>query len=753
MELLAPAGDRESLIAAVQNGADAVYFGARGFNARRNADNFEGEGLFDAVKYCHARGVRVYVTLNTMTRADETEALERAITEIYLSGADAAIVQDLGVAEAVRRVAPEMDLHASTQMAVHNRQGVDYLAKRGFARVVLAREMDFSEIADCAGRGILLETFAHGALCVSCSGQCLMSSMIGGRSGNRGMCAQPCRMQYRLGEKEGYLLSTRDLMTVEMLNRFSEAGVSSLKIEGRMRRPEYVAVVTGIYRRALDGRGVEERDIEALKQIYNRGGFTTGYAPGIEEQTLMYPARPNNAGVRVGRCDKKGEVTLEADIERGDAVSLRGDIPVRLAGMAGEKVSCPEARKGDVITRYVCEKQMRAARSSYQKERPFFRLNARLTLAVGKPASLRVDDGERTAEVLGAVVQKALKAPADSARLIEQVKKTGGTPYEINDAMVVSDADAFVPLGEINALRRAALAQLTAARCAVHRTVGRIGEVHVAPSAREKPELRAQSGNVEALLRACANGADTCVYAPEDMRDLDAARRLGRFYLAVPQVMRAEELDQINAWAHANADRIAGVYLSNVSQLDLSWPGERIADYPLNSANNLAISAVGADMISPSVELTARQIDALSGRKDIIVYGRLPLMQLRHCPNRAAEKKPGWHRDCRLCDRTGEGKLPDLIDRTGARFPLRRIAYASGCVVQVLNSVPLMLLRHISKLPAAHAWRILIEEDDAAAAARLYRAALDGRDYTMCPEWEKMDKVKSTTGHYNRGVE
>lgn len=752
MELLAPAGDRESLVAAVQNGADAVYLGARGFNARKNADNFGDEGLSDAVRYCHARGVKVYVTLNTMAREDEMEALEGTISEIYLAGADAAIVQDLGVAEAVRRIAPEMELHASTQMSVHNFQGVDFLAKRGFSRVVLAREMEFSEIAVCAGRGVALEAFGHGALCVSCSGQCLFSSMIGGRSGNRGMCAQPCRMLYHLGGREGYLLSTRDLMTVESLSDYRAAGVESLKIEGRMRRPEYVAVTTRIYRRALDGREITPRDIEALGQIFNRGGFTRGYAPGLEERTLMYHLKPNNAGVRVGRCDRRGEVILEADVERGDALVLREDAPVKLSGQAGAKLPCPEARKGDVLTRLVSDKQMRDARDSYQKENRFSRLGAKLVLAVGKPATLAVSDGRNAAEARGATVERAVKSPADRARLIEQIKKTGGTPYVIDDVEVAMDADAFLPLSEVNALRRDALDKLTDMRCAFSRAPGKIGEVVLPRAERVRPELRAQSGDVDALLLALANGADAAVYAPEDMRDLDAVLKLKQFWLAVPEVMRAEELAQLNEWAGRNAGRIAGVYLSNVSHLDLSWPGGHIPDYPLNIASNLAVLAAGEALYAPSAELTARQIEALGGKKDIVLYGRLPLMQLRHCPYRAAQQLPGLHRDCRVCDRDGAEKLPDLVDRTDARFPLRRLAYASGCVVEVLNSVKLMLLRHLDRLPEAHVWRILVDRTDAAAASKLHRAALDGRDFKFLPEWEKMDQMKSTTGHYFRGV-
>ena len=279
-----------------------------------------------------------------------------------------------------------------------------------------------------------------------------------------------------------------------------------------------------------------------------------------------------------------------------------------------------------------------------------------------------------------------------------------------------------------------------------------MGDTSAAINKYEKTALRAQSGDVRALEIALANGADEAVFAPEDMRRLDDALKLESFYLALPQVMRAEELERINRWANANSDRIKGVYIANVSQLDMEWPGERIADASMNIANNLTVSALDVASYAPSMELTARQADMLGGKKDIIVYGRLPLMQLRHCPRRAAQDIPGKHRDCRMCD-NGAAPLSPLTDRTGAEFPLRRMAYETGCVIQLLNSVPLMLLRRMDKLPTAAAWRMLVTADDARAASRLHRAALDGRDFRAEPDWSAFDAMKSTTGHYFRGVE
>jgi len=756
MELLAPAGGREALIAAVQNGADAVYLGAGAFNARKSADNFDGDALAEAVAYCHERGVKVYVTLNTMVRQDELEKLEETIEHIYMSGADAFIVQDFGVAEAVRRMAPDAALHASTQMAVHNRQGVEYLAKRGFDRVVLAREMEFEEIRECAKVGVELEVFGHGALCVSCSGQCLMSSIIGGRSGNRGMCAQPCRLPYEMDGVEGYLLSTRDLMGLDILDMYIRAGVSSLKLEGRLKRPEYVAVITDAYRRAMDGAAINADDVDDVRQIFNRGGFTHGYGPGAEEKTLMYRVRPNNAGVVVGRCDKKGKIKLDRPVEQADMLELQGrtgERAVKLAGDKGALVDCKEALPGDRLVRFVSDVQLRKARESYSGENRGKTAAAHMTLRVGQPACLRVECGGESAEAVGGIVEPARGKPLDRERVIAQLKKTGGTSYEFAEVVLDGDDTAFIPVSELNRLRREALDALTARYTGFTRQAGRMGDTSAGDISQDRCLLRAQSGDVQALRLAKENGADEIVFAPEDMRRLDDALVLDSFYLALPQVMRAEELEKINKWANAHADRITGVYLANVSHLGFEWPGKRIADHAMNIANNITLSQLDVDMITPSVELTARQISALGGKKDIIVYGKLPLMQLRHCPNRAAHDMPGKHRDCRACDAPGAKPLSDMTDRTGASFSLRRMAYDSGCVIQLLNSVPLMLLRRMDRLPRASAWRMLITREDAIAATRLHRAALDGENFRELGQWKAFDEMKSTTGHYFRGVE
>ena len=769
-ELLCPAGSAPAMVAAVQCGADAVYLGAGDFNARRSADNFGGE-LDAAVLYCHARGVRVYVTLNTMVRQDEMARLETTIGEVCRAGADGVIVQDFGVARAIRQMAPTLPLHASTQMAVHNRQGVEFLAKQGFHRVVLAREMRFDEIARCTGLGPDLEVFVHGALCVSCSGQCLMSSMIGGRSGNRGLCAQPCRMKYRTGAREGYFLSTRDLCGLPELNAYVQAGVNSLKIEGRLKRPEYVAAATQAYRGALDALESKvpfdsARAEAELAQMFNRGGFTRGYGAGAEDCRIMFPSRPNHMGAEIGACTKNGEVVLSMPVDAKDVLALRRgntDIPVN-AVAATEKLSLREARTGDALIRLVSREQMQRMAESFAGEHRKFPVSMRLRLNTGAPATLEISDGAHIARVSGDAVQAALSRPIDAARVRGQLEKLGDTPFELLDYAAEIDANAFLPLSALNALRRRAVEALIEMRGGQAHACAAMSLPGPEPVSDTKPKLCAQSADPMQLHRALDAGADRAAFAPEDIRPeaLDAALALlpERFDLALPPVASETDLRALNIWALKNEGRIARCYLSNIGQFDLRWPGETAADMHLNLANALALAQIkdwGISLYTPSVELNRAQIDALGGRRELIVYGRLPLMQLRHCPLRAMQNLPGKHAACRRCDSCApDARLNamTLTDRTGATFPLRRVAAENGCVIRLMNSAVLMLLRRAGALPRAEGWRLLLEMDDPVEdVVHLHALYLSGNDPRRDPAWARIEKMNTTTGHYFRGVE
>lgn len=503
-ELLAPAGSWEALVAAVQNGADAVYLGARAFNARASASNFDENELARAIDYAHVRDVNVYVTVNILLADTELAAAARLLHFLYRAGADGVIVQDLGLARLARDLLPDLPLHASTQMTVHNLPAMRFLRDLGFTRVVLARELGLAEIRDLKEKsGLEVETFIHGALCVCWSGQCLMSSFIGGRSGNRGRCAQPCRLPYRLlsgdgGEPtaEGYLLSTRDLNLSGRLPDLIAAGIDAFKIEGRLRRPEYVATVVGIYRRLLDRALAgsfyvtpeEERD---LAQIFNRR-FTTGYyfdSPGRE---LVNFKQPNNRGLPVGRVrhyDARtgaAEVALEGDLHVGDGVDFwvtvggrvstevyrleRNGRRVEGAG-PGDVVTLPvkgRIRPGDRVFKTWDAALLRRARESFASPREHRKIpiTAAVRAVTGEPLHLALDDGRgHVVTVSGQFpLPAAERHPASRDDLAGQLDRLGNTPFALAHLEFDLDGRAMVPRSEVNAIRRAALQALEARR-------------------------------------------------------------------------------------------------------------------------------------------------------------------------------------------------------------------------------------------------------------------------------------------------
>ena len=333
MENLAPAGSRAALERAAAAGADAVYLGYAAFSARAGAGNFDREALADAVRYAHARHIRVHVTLNTLVKDGELAEVAEVIRLLREVKADAVLVQDMGILRMIRRMCPDLTVHASTQMAIHNRTGVEWCARQGIRRAVLARECSLAEIRKCAEAGIEIEVFGHGAQCVAVSGLCLMSAMAGERSGNRGRCAQPCRGEYVYRGKRGAWLSPRDVCLRDDLEKLEAAGAVSLKIEGRLKRPEYAAVVAGSYRRGLDSlaagnfRPAGSAEREGLLQIYNRGGFMRGYAFGCEDAGVIDPSSPRHSGVEIGvveQADKRfARIRLTKDLHDGDQLAVR----------------------------------------------------------------------------------------------------------------------------------------------------------------------------------------------------------------------------------------------------------------------------------------------------------------------------------------------------------------------------------------------------------------------------------------------
>jgi putative protease len=531
IELLAPAGNREALHAAVENGADAVYLGGKLFNARQQAENFDMEMLREELRYAHARDVSIYLTLNTLLRDDEIGQALAYAEEACSAGIDGIIVQDMGLAGALRSRLPELPLHGSTQTTVYDLEGARALEEMGFQRVVTARELTLEQAAVIARNTRLeVEIFIHGALCVCYSGQCLMSSLIGGRSGNRGNCAQPCRLPYRLigsgsrarrddgigkgvptphtfaarpakaGPQTGYLLSPKDMCALDHLGEIAAAGIRSLKIEGRMKSPEYVATVVRIYRKYLDialeqlenGAGtrleVDERDRHDLLQIFNRGGFSSGYLTGKSGSDMMTYEKPNNSGVFIGTAaaydNKKQTVSirLEDDLSVGDGVEVwtgGSDSPggtVSMIRTGGKSVR--RASKGDFaevgyfkgrispgrkLYKTTDIELNRAARESFAgRNSRRVAIKGKVIFKAGMPLTLKVDDENgHVIRAEGTVLpQVAVNKPLTEERLREQIGKTGSTPFIFSELDIEMDDGLAVPVSEINEVRRQALESL-----------------------------------------------------------------------------------------------------------------------------------------------------------------------------------------------------------------------------------------------------------------------------------------------------
>ena len=515
IDLLSPVGNFECLKAAVQNGADSVYFGSNLFNARAFANNFNSEELQKAIQYAKIRGVKTNLTLNTLIKDDEFEAAISVAKEAYQFGIDAIIVQDLGLARTLIKLFPDLPIHASTQMTVHNLNGALELQDLGFKRVVLSRELSTDEIDYiCKNTKIEIECFVHGALCISYSGQCLFSSMLGGRSGNRGKCAGPCRLPYELLENDktinsGYLLSTRDLCGLDYIPFFIKSGVKCLKIEGRMKSPEYVAIVTRIYRKyidlALSGEPyvIDKNDKKQLIQVFNRGMSSSGHLQNEPNRNLVFKDKPNNMGLFLGIVEKynksKGHITikLKEPINIGDTIALENESGSYTISelmenhknidntKIGQTVTIGRMKGninlGDKVYKMSSKALSTLAKDSYKKENRKVNLNCKISIKKSQPISINVSscsnlelykDLDITC-TLDYIPEEAKNRPLDKETIIKQITKTSSTPYQFKNIKIDLDDNMFLPkISILNELRRTALENVeTFALTNIHKTL------------------------------------------------------------------------------------------------------------------------------------------------------------------------------------------------------------------------------------------------------------------------------------------
>ncbi|MDO5152446.1 MAG: U32 family peptidase [Eubacteriales bacterium] len=692
LELLAPAGSMEALRAAVQNGANAVYLGCGSFNARQSAKNFTPQTLVEAIKYCHIRGVQVHLTVNTLVSDREMKEVAELIRHAALNNVDAFIVQDLGVVQLCRQIAPHVPIHGSTQMTVHSLPGVQLCAAMGLKRVVLSRELSREEIRYiCANSPIEIEVFGHGALCMCYSGQCYMSAMIGGRSGNRGRCAQPCRQSYGYTHwEEKYPLSLKDNCLIAYLQELQEMGVTSLKLEGRMKRPEYVATVTAVYRKALDEGTVTKPMVEALYNAFNRQGFTDGYY--------------------TNRVDKK---------------------------MFGVRQETKEDAQF-----------LQAARQSYEAgETQLVDLAFRAVVSVDG-SSLTVFDPEgRMCRVEGPMPELARNVPLTGAALAQRVAKTGGTPYRCAEVRTHVDPGLTISAAAVNAMRRDVLNQLTALRARrEERPVRKPKAVPEYKGASGLPGLTIQVTSREQLTPELLNLETAMLYVPMHILLGDAAmtQRLvqrGRLAVVLPRIAHDGELPKINVGL--TTLRNWGVKDALVGNIGLLMPvrdaGMRIhGDFGLNIYNSSSMNVLRSlELTSATVsfEMTLPQIRDMSKavNAELIAYGRLPLMITEHCL---------------ICNRTGECtchmRSTKLTDKTGAEFPI--IRDGDSCRSVLLNGKKLSWLDRQDDLAKLGLWavRLYFTTENSREVNRV----LD--DY-LNPE--PFDPGACTRGLYLRGVE
>ena len=808
-ELLAPAGDMLSLKAAVENGADAVYLGVKKLSARAYASNFSLDELEQAIDYAHLRGVKVYVTVNTLIKDAEFYEAAQTLQNIAAYGADAVIVQDMGLLSFLREVLPELPVHASTQMTVHNSESVRLLEGLGVKRIVLARELSLESICSIRNNTqVELEVFIHGALCVCYSGQCLFSSMIGGRSGNRGHCAQPCRKQYALKKngkqaklQDNFLLSPKDLNTSKILPLLIEAGVSSLKIEGRMKRPEYVAGVVSIYRQLLDryeadpaGYFVSKEELRALEQLFNRG-FTHAYLSGKPRLELMDHGVPYNRGVLVGTVkgqSRGGYVSLKLSgpLNIGDGIGFSGeDVGESVTKMLYKDRPIASADKDMIVdlplSNYVSSGMqvyrtsdvslLKSMERSFTSQTPVRKipLRLRLTAIAGKNLKLDIQDSEdNIARIVSEyVVQPSQKNPTTKEDIEKQLLKLGNTVFYPASVDIVSSSDIFIPIKELNNIRNITVQEMEKKRTGKWKRTFEPFIFSFPPPhdpKTGKPLLVVSVNNFDSLLSAADEGADVIYYGDENHRihtkiELEEARdivfRTGcMIYLTTPSIVWDNEMNELQLLIREALEvGFHGLLVSNLGVLRLvqQMGCNFIVDHPFNIFNHRSVSFFhksGAEAVVLSPELTMEQVSSLSryGNVECMVHGNLQLMVMENCI--VGSLLGGKGEACSMPCKANEFTI---VDEKGFEFPLFMDEH---CRTHVFNSRELCLLDDISSFVKAGISRLRIDarymdSKNVRKVVAAYKQSIE-----ECVSQEAFGLTckdisdKYTKGHYFRGV-
>jgi len=823
IELLSPAGDMNSLIAAVENGTNAVYLGGKNFNARNFAGNFDDMEIRKAIEYCHLRGVKVFVTVNILLRDSELYSMPQYAAYLYNIGADALIIQDIGVGKLIKSILPDFELHASTQMTAHNLQTVNFLYDLGYNRVVLSRELSIGEIQHITSNTKAdVEVFAHGALCICYSGQCLMSSMIGGRSGNRGRCAQPCRQSYTLKSSgqyimEGHVLSPKDLCTIENIDLMVNSGVCSLKIEGRMKKPEYVAAVVSAYRRAIDqynetgNKEIPEEDKKNLLKVFNRGGFTTAHLFNKGRSEMMSFERPKNWGIYIGKIKRvlkkqNGvEITLEDKLSKGDGI----EIWLKDEDNIGYTVESMEIGGKDVkegLTSDVVQMEYRGGtlgdrvyktfdaeldkmlKRTYNSADPLRKvpLNCRVIVKRGEPFELCLwDEDGNLVEVKGSMPEEALRVPLSEPKLKEQICKMGGTPFYMDKLDIILEENLSLPVSAVNSIRRDAVEKITHCRiesCRRPEISPQIVEQKANTFLSSRCIKDKKDVKISVLLKdsslvqsAIDGGADIIIFGGDKLRGYDfnfqkaikECRDRGvHIYVSSPRIIKNEfskVAEELSKAVEYGAD---GIYAENMGVVKYAVHNSIpfSTGFSFNVFNTIAadtLSHIGSNFVSISPELSVSDIKNLAPyveNCEALCYGRVEVMVSEYCPIGAQNPSGCTSTSGRpLC----ELKDMSITDRIGMEFPIKTDAY---CRSHIYNSKILSMLDSMRDLldSGVNIVRLNIQDEKESDVFGIVRAFKDC--VTSIKKGEKIpdsvndviNQIKDrgyTKGHYYRGVE
>lgn len=800
IEILAPAGSLESLYAAVQAGADAVYLGGNKFSARAYASNFDEETMINAVNYCHAYGVKVYITVNTLIKEKELKELTEYIGFLYSVGVDALIVQDMAIIKIIKEKFPGFPVHSSTQTTVHNGEGAKLMCSLGVERVVLAREMSLKEI-EYISKDLNIETevFVHGALCICYSGQCLMSSMIGGRSGNRGRCAQPCRLPYNIinkitgEEKKGYLLSPKDICSLDFLKELVHSGTSSLKIEGRMKRPEYVAGVVSIYRKALDSiyeKGYIDEEyvhsgVNKLMQLFNREGFSKGYMFKNEGKNMMAYNLPKNTGVLLGKSDNYGLITLQKDLKVGDGVRFR-DKGFAVSKIIKKGKSVEKAYKGDVVkifpynykngdTLYkTSDVELLESLSLYYKN-PYGKrvdMPLKVKFKIGEKIEISTEFNGNKIEIQGDVVQKALKRPLDQHRIVENLCKTKDTPFEFYPVEFSCYEEGFMPMSSINNVRRELVREIydnikeANSREKLFEVVNEHKNIGGNIGGKTDEKIDKKIGKNEAEVK----NVDQCLVLVSTKEQLKAVldmniksicvdafiknekfnlESLGqKVYLKIPNILKEGEFIKTCDYIEKNVDKILGIITANLGIIN-KFKGRTsiIGDYKLNIFNSKALNFYDnlLDLCALSVELNREETKDILKNADIsaqyVIYGKTELMVSQYCPIGSVMGGMSSDKNCNVKCKNGSFVIKD---RTGTEF---LIITDDFCRSHIYNSVSSNLIPNLDSIKkiGIKYFRIDFIDENYEEACKVLKSFNEGI-------WQG-EFNNYTRGHFRRGVE